>query len=128
MKDYCGTCTACIDACPTDAITPYVVDGSKCISYFTIELKDAIPGSVKGKFDDWVFGCDICQEVCPWNKFSEPHSNHGLSGNKELLNLPRNEWVEMTELVFEKLFRESPVKRTGYKNLKRNIKFLYEKE
>jgi epoxyqueuosine reductase len=124
MKDYCGSCTACIDACPTGAITPYVVDGSKCISYFTIELKDEIPDGMKGKFGNWAFGCDICQDVCPWNRFSSPHTHEGLRPNEAMMNLSREEWIEMTEEVFEKIFEDSPVRRTGYKGLKRNVAFL----
>ncbi len=125
IRDYCGTCTRCIDACPTGAIIkPYVVDGSKCISYFTIELKDQIPVSMKGKFDDWVFGCDICQEVCPWNRFSTPHREPELKANDQLLEMDRKNWMEISEEVFRKLFRDSPVKRTGYRGLKRNLDFL----
>ncbi len=124
MRDYCGSCTACIDACPTQAIQPYEVDGSKCISYFTIELKDALPGDMRGRFDNWAFGCDICQEVCPWNRFSKPHANEGLEANEALLDMTKNEWHEMTEDVFEKVFRDSPLQRTGFHGLKRNLKFL----
>ncbi|WP_375238419.1 tRNA epoxyqueuosine(34) reductase QueG [Aurantibacter sp.] len=123
--DHCGTCTACIDACPTDAITdPYVVDGSKCISYFTIELKDQLPNEMKGKFDDWMFGCDICQDVCPWNKFSKPHSEPLFNPNPELLSLTKKDWEEITEDVFKKVFQKSAVKRTKFSGLNRNIKFL----
>ena len=125
MSDRCGTCTACIDACPTEAITPYTVDGSKCISYFTIELKEAIPGEVKGKFENWAFGCDICQDVCPWNRFAKPHAEPGLNANESLLELSKSEWVEMTESVFEKVFADSPLKRTGFQGIKRNLDFLY---
>jgi len=127
MEDYCGTCTACIDACPTDAIIkPYVVDGSKCISYFTIELKDQIPMNVSGKFDNWVFGCDICQDVCPWNRFSKPHAEPAFDPSNELMKMTRKEWEEITEEVFKKIFTNSAVERTGYKGLKRNLKFLSE--
>jgi epoxyqueuosine reductase len=123
--DHCGTCTACIDACPTQAITePYVVDGSKCISYFTIELKDQLPETMKGKFDDWMFGCDICQDVCPWNKFSKPHSEPLFNPNPELLSLTKKDWDEITEDVFTKVFQKSAVKRTKFSGLNRNIKFL----
>lgn len=123
--DHCGSCTACIDACPTSAIIqPYTVDGSKCISYFTIELKDAIPQEFKGKFDDWMFGCDICQDVCPWNRFAEQHNEPAFAPNDSLLELTKSEWIELTEDVFRKVFKKSPVKRTGYKGLTRNIKFL----
>jgi epoxyqueuosine reductase len=125
MEDYCGTCTACIDACPTDAIIkPYVVDGSKCISYFTIELKEEIPHSVSGKFDNWVFGCDICQDVCPWNRFSKPHSETAFNPTDELMKMNRNDWEEITEEVFKKIFTNSAVERTGFRGLKRNLKFL----
>jgi epoxyqueuosine reductase len=126
-KDYCGTCTACIDACPTDAITdPYVVDGSKCISYFTIELKESIPADVKGKFQDWIFGCDICQDVCPWNSFSRPHSEKRFHPAKELKEFSTQEWHEITDEVFEKVFSKSAVKRAKFHGLKRNISFASE--
>jgi epoxyqueuosine reductase len=125
IEDYCGTCTACIDACPTQAIIePYVVDGSKCISYFTIELKEAIPQEMKGKLDGWAFGCDVCQDVCPWNRFSKPHCEPQFDPKPELLNMTNNDWLEMTEEVFAKLFQDSAVKRTGFKGLKRNVEFL----
>ncbi|TNF00536.1 MAG: tRNA epoxyqueuosine(34) reductase QueG, partial [Bacteroidetes bacterium] len=126
MKDYCGTCTRCIDACPTDAIVqPYVVDGSKCISYLTIELKDElIPKEFSGKMENWMFGCDICQDVCPWNRFSKPHVEPLFDPHEDLLRLKNNDWQELSEEVFAKLFRNSAVKRTKYKGLKRNIKFL----
>ncbi len=125
IGDFCGTCTKCIDACPTDAIvSPHVVDGSKCISYFTIELKGAIPEVQKGKFENWVFGCDICQDVCPWNRFSKPHNEKSFDAKSELLSMNRKEWEEITEEVFQKLFKNSPVKRTKYEGLKRNIKFI----
>jgi len=125
MRDYCGTCSRCIDACPTDAIIkPHVVDGSKCISYFTIELKDQIPVSMKGKFDDWAFGCDICQEVCPWNRFSKPTTTPEFSPGKEVLEMNQNDWLEITEDIFKKAFADSPLKRTGLNGMKRNLKFL----
>lgn len=126
--DHCGTCTRCLDACPTEAITDaYVVDGSKCISYFTIELKDdLLPNEMKGKFDNWTFGCDICQDVCPWNRFSKPMDDPGLAANQELLDLTKREWHEMTEEVFQRLFRKSAVKRTKFSGLKRNLSFLRE--
>jgi len=126
IKDYCGTCTACIDACPTDAIVaPYEVDGSRCISYFTIELKDErLPEEMAGKFDNWAFGCDICQEVCPWNRFSQTHSEPAFDPKPELLDMTKQEWEEITEEVFRELFRHSAVKRTKFKGLKRNILFL----
>ena len=125
VTDHCGSCTACLDACPTQAITePYVVDGSKCISYFTIELKNEIPSDMKGKFDDWMFGCDICQDVCPWNRFSKPHKEPLFNSNKELLTMSKKEWEEITEEVFHKTFEKSAVKRTKYSGLIRNINFL----
>jgi epoxyqueuosine reductase len=125
VTDHCGTCTACIDACPTDAIVaPYVVDGSKCISYFTIELKGNLPNDVKGKFNDWAFGCDVCQDVCPWNRFSKPHAEPLFEPNPELLSLSKKDWEEITEETFRKVFRNSAVKRTKFDGLKRNIDFL----
>jgi len=124
-SDHCGQCTACIDSCPTEAITePYVVDGSKCISYFTIELKENIPQEFKGKFDDWVFGCDVCQDVCPWNKFSKPHKEPLFQSSSELMKMSRDEWNEITEETFNKIFKNSAVKRTGYKGLTRNLNFI----
>lgn len=125
VKDYCGTCTACMDACPTDAIPqPYVVDGSKCISYFTIELKDEIPSDVKGKFENWIFGCDICQDVCPWNSFSKPHSESRFNPHPELKDMKQQDWIEITNDVFQQLFKKSAVKRTKLEGLKRNIRFV----
>ena len=125
VKDYCGTCTACMDACPTDAIPqPYVIDGSKCISYFTIELKEEIPASVKGKFDNWIFGCDICQDVCPWNSFSQPHQESRFNPPPELDGMTQHDWKEITDEVFQKLFKKSAVKRTKLEGLKRNIRFV----
>jgi len=125
IKDYCGTCTACMDACPTDAIAePYVIDGSKCISYFTIELKEEIPLEQKGKFQNWIFGCDICQDVCPWNRFSKPHHESRFSPQAELSNMKTEEWKEITEEVFQKLFKKSAVKRTKFLGMKRNIDFV----
>jgi len=126
ITDHCGTCTACVDACPTEALLPNkVVDGSKCISYFTIELKDEIlPKEVKGKFNDWMFGCDICQDVCPWNRFSLTHNEPRFKPNEKLLNFSKSEWNEITEEVFQEVFKKSPVKRTKFKGLKRNIDFL----
>ena len=124
-SDHCGQCTACIDSCPTEAITePYVVDGSKCISYFTIELKENIPQEFKGKFDDWIFGCDVCQDVCPWNKFSKPHKEPLFQSSSELMKMSRDEWNEITEETFNKIFKNSAVKRTGYKGLTRNLNFI----
>lgn len=125
IKDYCGTCTRCIDACPTDAIVePYVVDGSKCISYFTIELKEAIPEEVKGKFQNWIFGCDICQDVCPWNSFARPHQTPAFELLPALENFTNKDWQEITEEIFQELFRSSALKRTKYEGLKRNIEFV----
>ena len=126
VKDYCGTCTACIDECPTDAIPePYVVDGSKCISYLTIELKDEIiPKEFQGKMEDWMFGCDICQDVCPWNRFSTPHNEPLLNPKPNLLGLNKKDWQDLTEEVFRDLFKTSAVKRTKFAGLKRNIGFL----
>lgn len=123
--DHCGSCTACIDACPTQAIiAPFVVDGSKCISYFTIELKENLPIEMKGKFDDWAFGCDICQDVCPWNRFSKPHNEPLLSPNPELLSLSKKDWEEITAETFDKVFKNSPLKRAKWEGIKRNIDFL----
>jgi epoxyqueuosine reductase len=125
--DHCGTCTACIDACPTQAIVePYVVDGSKCISYFTIELKESIPTEFKGKLDDWMFGCDVCQDVCPWNRFSKPHSEPLFNPHPELLSMTKKDWEDITEDVFKNVFKDSAVKRTKFTGLKRNIHFLKE--
>jgi len=125
--DHCGTCTACIDACPTQAITePYVVDGSKCISYFTIELKENIPTEFKGKFDNWMFGCDVCQDVCPWNRFSKVHSEPLFNPHPKLLEMTKKNWEEITEDIFKKIFKKSAVKRTKYSGLTRNIDFLKE--
>lgn len=123
--DHCGTCTACIDACPTEAITePYVVDGSKCISYFTIELKENIPTEFKDKMDDWMFGCDVCQDVCPWNRFSKAHNEPLFNPHPELLSMTKIDWEEITEDTFKKVFKNSAVKRTKFSGLKRNIEFL----
>ena len=125
VTDHCGSCTACIDACPTEAIVqPYVVDGSKCISYLTIELKNEIPSSFQGKMDDWIFGCDVCQDVCPWNRFSKAHREPLFNPHPELLTMTKKDWEEITEDVFKRIFKRSAVKRTKYSGLKRNIKFL----
>ena len=125
LKDYCGTCTACMDACPTDAIPePYVVDGSKCISYFTIELKEELPAEVRGKFENWIFGCDICQDVCPWNRFAKPHSEEKFHPHADLKKMTPREWKEITSEVFQTIFRNSAVKRTKLEGLKRNIRFI----
>ncbi|MFV8325045.1 tRNA epoxyqueuosine(34) reductase QueG [Flavobacterium sp. ZS1P14] len=123
--DHCGSCTACIDACPTEAIVaPYIVDGSKCISYFTIELKENIPQDMKGKFDDWAFGCDVCQDVCPWNKFSKAHREPLFNPNPELLSMSKKDWKEITEETFRAVFKNSPLKRAKFQGIKRNIDFL----
>ena len=126
VKDYCGTCTRCIDACPTDAILPgKVVDGSKCISYFTIELKEMlIPGEMKGKFDNWMFGCDTCQDVCPWNRFSKPTNEIEFTPIPEILDLSTKEWEMMTEEKFKTLFKDSPLSRSKFKGIQRNLKFI----
>ena len=124
VTDHCGSCTACIDACPTEAIVqPYVVDGSKCISYLTIELKESIPSDFSGKMDDWIFGCDVCQDVCPWNRFSKSHREPLFDPSPQLLSMTKADWVDMTKEVFDELFPRSAVKRTGYEGLRRNIRF-----
>ncbi|WP_199251029.1 MULTISPECIES: tRNA epoxyqueuosine(34) reductase QueG [unclassified Flavobacterium] len=123
--DHCGACTACIDSCPTNAIVaPYVVDGSKCISYFTIELKVNIPTEFKGMFNDWAFGCDVCQDVCPWNKFSKPHSEPLFNPNPDVLAMSKKDWIEITEETFKVVFKNSPIKRTKFAGIKRNIDFI----
>ncbi len=125
VTDHCGSCTACIDACPTQAIVqPYVVDGSKCISYFTIELKDSIPSTFKGQFENWMFGCDICQDVCPWNSFSKPHNEPLFNPRPGLLEMTGSDWQEITQELFDSLFKKSAVKRAKYEGLRRNIEFL----
>ena len=125
--DHCGSCTACIDACPTEAIVaPYVVDGSKCISYFTIELKDNLPQEMKGKFDNWIFGCDVCQDVCPWNKFSKPHNEPLIQTAPEILSYSKSDWEEITNDTFQKVFKNSAIKRTKFEGLLRNINFSKE--
>lgn len=125
-KDFCGSCTKCIEACPTQAILPNkVVNGSQCISYFTIELKDElIPQHLQGQFDDWMFGCDTCQDVCPWNRFSKPNNENGFTPIPELLNLSTKQWEDMSEESFKKIFKHSPLKRSKYQGIMRNIKFL----
>ena len=125
VTDHCGSCTACIDACPTDAITePYKVDGSKCISYFTIELKENIQTEMGGKLDNWMFGCDVCQDVCPWNRFSKQHNEPLFNPKPELLSMTKKDWEEITQETFNKVFKNSAVKRTKYSGLTRNIRFL----
>lgn len=125
VTDHCGSCTACIDACPTQAIVqPYVVDGSKCISYATIELKNEMPDYFKDKMDEWMFGCDVCQDVCPWNRFSKSHREPLFDPNPQLLSMSKKEWEEITKEVFQEIFKKSPVERTKFEGLKRNINFL----
>ena len=126
IKDHCGTCSKCIDACPTEAISAdgYLLDSNKCISYLTIERKEDLPEELRDKMSNWMFGCDICQEVCPWNRFSTPHQEPKLVAKEELLKKSKKEWQEITEEVFDKLFEGSAVKRTKFKGLKRNIDFL----
>jgi epoxyqueuosine reductase len=125
MQDHCGTCTRCIDACPTEAIIqPYVVDGSKCISYFTIELKDIIPLAMKGKFDNWAFGCDVCQDVCPWNRFAKPNTEPAFNPHRNMLDMSARDWNELTEEVFMQVFQKSAVKRAKFSGLHRNLAFL----
>lgn len=129
VKDHCGSCTACMDACPTDAIpAPYVVDASRCISYFTIELKEEIPADMKGKFGDWIFGCDICQDVCPWNRFSRPHDEPRFKPTGEMLEMDRQAWIEMTQEVFDTAFKRSPLQRSRYAGIQRNVRFVGERE
>ena len=127
IKDHCGTCTRCIEACPTEAISPegYLMDGSKCISYLTIELKESIPEAFEGQMSNYMYGCDICQQVCPWNRFSKPHNEPDFRASEDLLNKSKQEWIELTEEVFERLFKGSAVQRTKYQGLRRNINFLY---
>lgn len=124
VTDHCGTCTACIDACPTEALTPYDIDASKCISYITIELKDKIPNEFQDKMDGWVFGCDVCQDVCPWNRFSQPHREPLFDPNPEILDFTQKNWEELTEATFETIFKNSAIKRSRYEGLKRNLSFL----
>jgi epoxyqueuosine reductase len=126
IKDYCGSCTKCIDSCPTDAILPdKIIDGSKCISYFTIELKDLlIPDKMKGKFDNNLFGCDVCQDVCPWNRFSKPTTEIAFTPVRELLDFSKNDWEELTEESFKIIFKNSPLRRSKFQGIKRNLKFI----
>ncbi|WP_421752070.1 tRNA epoxyqueuosine(34) reductase QueG [Croceimicrobium sp.] len=129
QTDHCGTCTRCIDACPTDAILqPNLLDATKCISYLTIELKDSIPQEFKGKMENWAFGCDICQDVCPWNRFSKPHQEPAFNPHPDLLGMSSGDWKELSEEVFRELFRKSAVKRTKYLGLQRNLKFIRKEE
>lgn len=129
VLDHCGTCRKCIDACPTGAIEEdHIINGSKCISYATIELKEEIPDSFKGKMEDWMFGCDICQDVCPWNKFSTPHHQPLFDPNEGLQSFTKKDWKELTQEVYTEIFRKSPVKRAKFTGLTRNIKFLEDQE
>ncbi|MBW7867401.1 MAG: tRNA epoxyqueuosine(34) reductase QueG [Brumimicrobium sp.] len=129
IKDYCGTCTRCIDACPTGALTPYKIEAKKCISYLTIELKDQLlPSEFKGKMENWMFGCDICQDVCPWNKFATPHQESLLTPRPKILEFTKAEWKEITEDIYKEIFKDSAVKRAKYEGLKRNIDFLFDKD
>lgn len=125
-KDYCGTCTKCIDSCPTEAILPNkVIDGSKCISYYTIELKDALlPSGMQGKFDNWMFGCDVCQDVCPWNRFSSTTTEINFKPIPQVLNFTTRDWEELTEENFKTIFKNSAIKRTKFSGIKRNLNFL----
>lgn len=122
--DHCGSCTACIDACPTQALTPYQIDGSKCISYLTIELKDQIPSEFQNKMDGWAFGCDVCQTVCPWNRFAHSHQESYFTPKDELLDFSKSDWEELTEETFNVIFKNSAVQRTGYTRLKQTFDFL----
>jgi epoxyqueuosine reductase len=124
VSNHCGNCTACVDACPTQAITPYQVDASKCISYFTIELKDQIPSEMQGKWDSWIFGCDICMDVCPWNRFSIAHQEPQFTINEIIKNYSSKEWLELTEPIFNDKFKKSPIQRAKFSGLKRNIQFI----
>jgi epoxyqueuosine reductase len=129
IKDYCGTCTRCVDACPTQALdNPYFIDGSKCISYLTIELKEQIPAEFKGKMENWIFGCDICQDVCPWNRFSKIQKENRFEASPELRNMNAKDWEEITKEVFNQLFKNSAIKRTKFEGLKRNINFINDKD
>ena len=124
--DHCGSCTACIDSCPTNALaTPYKIDATKCISYATIELKNNIPNSFKDNMKGWIFGCDICQDVCPWNRFSKNHNEPSFEDKKNISNMSKKEWKDLTKEVFDKVFKESPIKRTGYSGIKRNLNFAF---
>jgi len=125
MTDHCGSCTRCIDACPTDAIlSPAIIDANKCISYLTIELREEIPSKFDDKMENWMFGCDICQDVCPWNRFSVPHAEPKFVPNQNLLQMKKEDWMDITEDVFKQIFKNSAVKRTKFKGLLRNIDFI----
>ncbi len=124
--DHCGSCTACIDSCPTNALaTPYKIDATKCISYATIELKNNIPNSFKDNMKGWIFGCDICQDVCPWNKFSKKHNEPSFEDKKNISNMSKKQWEDLTKEVFDKVFKDSPIKRAGFSGIKRNINFAF---
>lgn len=127
IRDHCGTCRRCIDACPTEAISPqgYFLDASKCISYLTIELREAIPDEFRGRMDNWAFGCDVCQDVCPWNRFSERHQEPAFEPHPDLLGMSKREWIEMTEETFGRVFHKSAIKRAKYAGLSRNVRFLH---
>ncbi len=128
IGDFCGTCTKCLDACPTNAFPqPGVLDASRCISYLTIELKDEIPADFEGKFKNWIFGCDICQDVCPWNRFSKPHHETAFEPSESFKKLTNNEWEEMTEDVFNAVFKHTALKRADWKGIKKNIAFVKKK-
>jgi epoxyqueuosine reductase len=128
QKDFCGNCTKCVDACPTGALKPYQLDARKCISYLTIEKKGEIPSEFEGKWNDWIFGCDICQDVCPWNNNARPHSEFQFKITEELKNFKKDDWENLDQSTFKKMFKNSPVERTKFKGLKRNINFLSEKK
>ncbi|MCD4832663.1 MAG: tRNA epoxyqueuosine(34) reductase QueG [Bacteroidales bacterium] len=124
IKDYCGTCTKCIDACPTNALTPFQLDARKCISYLTIEKKGVLPEEMKGKWKDWIFGCDICQDVCPWNSKMKPHNQQAFNISDELKTFTKEDWQNLNKPTFKKFFKNSPVERTKFEGLRRNIEFL----
>ena len=126
IKDFCGTCTACIDACPTDAITPIGINANKCISYLTIELKENIGDEFKNQMNDWAFGCDICQEVCPWNRFSKPHAEERFIAKNEFLGLNQKDWLNMDKNKFNEMFKNTPLKRAGFDKIKNTLKLIYE--
>lgn len=127
IKDFCGTCTRCIEACPTEAITPYQVDGSKCISYLTIEIKENLPAHLKLDFDDWIFGCDVCQDVCPWNRHSKSHNEPDFLPQTNFLDMSRSDWEELSEDLFKEMFRYSAIKRTKLKGIKRSLAYINKK-
>jgi epoxyqueuosine reductase len=128
IKDFCGTCTRCIEACPTKAITPYVVDGSKCISYFTIELKKGVAIEIQADFQDWIFGCDICQDVCPWNRHAKAHQEPLFEPNQGVLGLTKADWEDLSEQAFTELFHYSALKRTQLAGIRRSIGYIKKME